>query len=498
MGYDDQALQEGERSLIEQLLAGSGVSWEELAREGTVRLYPEPRVQFAAGFPTPSGRIELASAAAEADGHPRLPEPSVDEPAPPGYLRLLSPASPWLMNATFGNDRKLRHRIGPASVALHPREAAGRGLRKGDPVTLRNATGALRLEIEISDAVPPGVAYAPKGRWPSHEPAGANVNALNPGSKTDIGRAPPSTACSSSSSRGSIAQCAPAAASSSRLVFPPGDLHELPASPKRFADGAHYRVEIPSTEGPRCLEAVLEEAGRLDVPVHRVSQGSGVFLLTDEELDEMVAMAHSATVRGEPVRPAERGLGRLGDGARAGGRGRGAGVARPGAVGVGPRGREARGRPRRPISVLIADLGLLACLRRDANRRRAPRRRLQAKVSVMLPVSNAGTARVVAGLGANTINVTTDLSLAQIAAIRAAVDVPARRLRRGAGQRRRVRAPHEIPEIVRVCCAGLPQVRPPQRARRLPGGVASGRDSRSRLTAGAGAPRAHRPRAARA
>ena len=54
-------------------------------------------------------------------------------------------------------------------------------------------------------------------------------------------------------------------------------------------------MEIPSTEGPRCLEAVLEEkAGRLDVPVHRVSQGSGVFLLTDEELDEMVAMAHSA------------------------------------------------------------------------------------------------------------------------------------------------------------------------------------------------------------
>ena len=47
------------------------------------------------------------------------------------------------MNATFGNDRKLRQRIGPASVALHPREAAGRGLRNGDPVTLRNATGAL-------------------------------------------------------------------------------------------------------------------------------------------------------------------------------------------------------------------------------------------------------------------------------------------------------------------------------------------------------------------
>ena len=91
------------------------------------------------------------------------------------------------MNATFGNDTKLRRHIGAASVALHPREAASRGLRKGDRVTLRNATGALRLEVEISDAVPPGVAYAPKGRWPSHESAGANVNTLNPGDKTDMG-----------------------------------------------------------------------------------------------------------------------------------------------------------------------------------------------------------------------------------------------------------------------------------------------------------------------
>jgi anaerobic selenocysteine-containing dehydrogenase len=187
MGFDELELQEGDGALIERLLAPSGVSWDELARAGTVRLYPEPRVQFRDGFPTPSGKVEIASARAAADGHPRLPEPSVDEPAPAGYLRLLSPASPWLMNSTFGNDAKLRKRIGPASVALHPREAAGRGLRKGDLVTLRNATGELQLTVEVTDAVPQGVAYAPKCRWPSHESGGANVNALNPGAKTDMG-----------------------------------------------------------------------------------------------------------------------------------------------------------------------------------------------------------------------------------------------------------------------------------------------------------------------
>jgi hypothetical protein len=49
---------------------------------------------------------------------------------------------------------------------------------------------------------------------------------------------------------------------------------------------------------------------------------------------------------------------------------------------------------------------------------------MQAKVSVMLPVANPASARVVAELGANTINLPTDLTPAQIAAIRAAVDLP--------------------------------------------------------------------------
>src|SRR4029078_4140573 len=74
------------------------------------------------------------------------------------------------------------------------------------------------------------------------------------------------------------------------IDLPPGDLNELPDSAKRFPDGAAYRVEIPSTEGPRCLEAILEEAARLDVPIHRVSQGSGVELLSRKQLEEFAAL----------------------------------------------------------------------------------------------------------------------------------------------------------------------------------------------------------------
>ena len=64
--------------------------------------------------------------------------------------------------------------------------------------------------------------------------------------------------------------------------LPAGEAPALTASPQTFAGGDRYRVEIPSTEGPRPLEAVLNEAAERRVPVHRVSQGSGLMLLTDQ------------------------------------------------------------------------------------------------------------------------------------------------------------------------------------------------------------------------
>ena len=61
-------------------------------------------------------------------------------------------------------------------------------------------------------------------------------------------------------------------------------------SDARFADGLRYRIEIPSVEGPRVLEAVLDEAERRAVPVRRVSQGSGVMMLTDAEIVELARL----------------------------------------------------------------------------------------------------------------------------------------------------------------------------------------------------------------
>ncbi len=61
-------------------------------------------------------------------------------------------------------------------------------------------------------------------------------------------------------------------------------------STARFPDGADFRIEIPSVEGPAVLQAVLEQAAAEGVTVNRVSQGSGAMLLSEHELAEMAAL----------------------------------------------------------------------------------------------------------------------------------------------------------------------------------------------------------------
>jgi anaerobic selenocysteine-containing dehydrogenase len=167
---------------------GIGLDFAGLREGGTVPYGGEPIVQFPGGVvPTPSGCVEIASARAGADG---LPFAHADPRPGDDMLRLLSPASPWLLNDSFQNDAKVTERIGSAKVAaLHPLDAADRGLAAGDPVVLSNATGRLELELELSEHLPRGVALSPKGRWPKREATNANVNVLNPGTKSDMGDA---------------------------------------------------------------------------------------------------------------------------------------------------------------------------------------------------------------------------------------------------------------------------------------------------------------------
>jgi hypothetical protein len=233
------------------------------------------------------------------------------------------------------------------------------------------------------------------------------------------------------------------------IGLPRGDLHELPSSAKRFPDGAEYRVEIPSTEGARCLEAMLEEAERLGVSVHRVSQGSGVFLHTDEELDELARLAAEARIEVSLfARP------NAGWDASAMARAPAGGALAPAARGqehvVAGLDDARRAAAHGFRSVLIADVGVLATFGAARAAGLLPPD-MQAKVSVMLPAANPAAARVLVELGASTINVPTDLTLPQLAAIRAAVDVPLDVYVESPDNLGGILRHHEIPELIRVC-----------------------------------------------
>ena len=206
------------------------------------------------------------------------------------------------------------------------------------------------------------------------------------------------------------------------LGLPRGDAYDLPTSSKRFPDGAQYRVEIPSVEGPRALAAVLEEGEHQRVLIQRVSQGSGIMLLNDAEIREMAVLGHDAGIEVS-----------LFVGPRAAWETSAQAVASAGKnLGARHRGmdqvvyavediRRACGLGIR--SVLVADEGLL-WLASEMKRAGKLPANLVLKVSVQMGAANPIAVRWMEQLGAGTYNVPTDLTLPQMAAIRQAVSLP--------------------------------------------------------------------------
>jgi hypothetical protein len=233
-----------------------------------------------------------------------------------------------------------------------------------------------------------------------------------------------------------------------RLGLPAGERWDLPASPRRFPDGAHYRVEIPSVEGPRALAAVLEEAGRLGVPLQRVSQGSGIMLLTDAEILEMARLGNAAGIEVS-----------LFVGPRAGWD-TGAQVTASAGKNLGARLRGmdqviyAAEDVRRACalgirSVLVADEGLLWLIDEMKKAGELPPELVQ-KVSVQMGAANPISVRLMEKLGAGTYNPPTDLSLPQLAALRAATAIPLDIYVESPDDFGGFVRYYEVPEIVRV------------------------------------------------
>lgn len=232
------------------------------------------------------------------------------------------------------------------------------------------------------------------------------------------------------------------------LGLPEGDRHDLPTSTMTFPDGAHYRVEIPSVEGPAALHAVIEAAQQSGTLIHRISQGSGIMLLSDDDIREMVQLGQRHSIEiclfVGPRAPWEGSAQALTpDGKIFGWRHTSMDqlvyafddVER--AVQLGLR------------SVLIADEGLLWLINQARQRGKLPGD-LVVKASALLGAANPLGIKLLVDNGLDTINVASDISLARLAALRQVVSIPVDLYIESPDGLGGFTRYHEIAEIVRV------------------------------------------------
>ena len=207
-----------------------------------------------------------------------------------------------------------------------------------------------------------------------------------------------------------------------KLQLPSRDNHELKPSSLRFRDGGQWRFEIPSCEGPRVFREVIAAAQDWAVPVHRISQGSGITLLVDKEIREMVRMGADQAIEVclfvGPRATFETGAQTVSSAGKV--------------IGLQHRGADQLAYAVDDVkhacdlgirSVLVADIGLIWILAEMKKRAELPEN-LVLKSSVTLPAPNPATGKIFERLGVDTLNISTDLTPAQIGAIRQAVKVP--------------------------------------------------------------------------
>ncbi|RJX32490.1 MAG: hypothetical protein C4525_10440 [Desulfarculus sp.] len=207
------------------------------------------------------------------------------------------------------------------------------------------------------------------------------------------------------------------------LGIPGRDAWELPSSPLTFPDGAHWRLEIAGLERASTMEALLAEADRRQVVVHRVIAAVGGSTYCDfAELKAMAQMARQAGVEVIMTVGQRKGWD--------------AGARELATPEGGMQGWRLRGSDQ--ISYWLADLmraaeagfrgflvydeGVLLIL--DQMRREGflPPETIF-KFSVFGGYCNAAGAKVLQSLGVNTMNPSSDVSLPILAGIRQAVDM---------------------------------------------------------------------------
>ncbi len=206
------------------------------------------------------------------------------------------------------------------------------------------------------------------------------------------------------------------------LGLPAGDAFDLPTSDKRFADGAHFRIEVPTVNTALACKALLEEADKLGVTINRIDETYGAFRHTLEELKEYVAICkHYGVALNLSIGPRaayDTSATRMSEQGRV--------------IAYRLRGEEQIVRAIEDVKriaeigcrgVLVYDEGLLWVLNEMRKAGELPAN-MKFKNSAHNGQGNPASFKMLERLGADSINPVRDLSLPMLAALRQAVNVP--------------------------------------------------------------------------
>ncbi|WP_436374611.1 U32 family peptidase [Cytobacillus sp. BC1816] len=233
-----------------------------------------------------------------------------------------------------------------------------------------------------------------------------------------------------------------------KLGYPSTDLSELPCSNKTFPDGAQYRIELPSVEGPAALKETLKEIDRYGLTVHRISQGSGIMLQTDEEILEMCSLTAERGIE-LSLFVGPRGTWDISSGPLTSG-GKAQALRHEGADQLVYAMEDLKRGARLGLrGALVADEGLLLMTKEMKKAGQLPEN-FVVKVSVQMGSANPVSIKLMQDLGAGTYNVPTALTLPKLASIRQAIDIPIDLYVEVPDNFGGFLRYYEIPEIIRV------------------------------------------------
>jgi anaerobic selenocysteine-containing dehydrogenase len=156
----------------------------ELTADVTLEPYAKATADGAAGFPTPTKKVEIYSERLAEHGYDPVPVADIDDPAPhdPRYpLRLGCAKTVAYCHSQHRNIASLRRLVPDPLLEMAPDDAAARGIKTGDWVRIRTKQGSAVARAKITSDLTPGSAFGQHGWWGSDvagasDPLAANIN----------------------------------------------------------------------------------------------------------------------------------------------------------------------------------------------------------------------------------------------------------------------------------------------------------------------------------